>query len=107
MPQKDHIHETLDEFHKTVFTNCDSLESELCTAWNKIHGVQMLRIVSAHELTGAEKKGFEECLPEAEISYAVDPKLISGVKVEWSDRVLDVSAKGMIEKMRETLFSAK
>ena len=98
------IRATVEELRLRGVSGAD-VERLALEAWNDVHKVQTVHIVSAHELSETEQKEFTAKLAGSEVRFSVDPKLVAGVRLEWPDRTLDYSVRGMVEKLREQLSS--
>lgn len=67
-------------------------------------------VTSAAELKPSQKKAVRQTLERAfgyrtlDISYAVDPELIGGLKIRMNDRLIDSTIKNRLERMEAELL---
>ncbi len=64
-----------------------------------------VRVVSAVPLSDGQKKALSKKLEQTyhkqiDASYAVDPSLLGGIRVETEDTVIDASVKQQLQKLR-------
>jgi len=75
---------------------------------NKGRNISDVKVTSAVELTGGEKKNLAAAMAKStgkqvRLSYDVDPKLLGGVVVRVGDKVIDGSVIARLQTLREHL----
>jgi F-type H+-transporting ATPase subunit delta len=79
---------------------------------DQARGLVRAQVVSAVALTGEQQQRLSGALERRTgkrvlASYAVDPGLLAGLVVNIADSVVDASARGRLERMRELLAAAR
>ncbi|MBI5414268.1 ATP synthase F1 subunit delta [Candidatus Peregrinibacteria bacterium] len=72
--------------------------------------IDILDVVSARDLSDAEKKNILELLQKhnqkkIHIEFSFDTKLLSGLQIYKNTRLTDLSSRARLEKIRKNLFS--
>ncbi|MBN1938232.1 MAG: ATP synthase F1 subunit delta [Candidatus Aminicenantes bacterium] len=80
----------------------------LPSRWKELHGIRTFEVLSVVPLSDGQKKRLEAELSRLEngpvsCSYAQDPAIVGGLFIRKGNRVYDVSVKGGIERMKETI----
>lgn len=72
-------------------------------AWKRRYGTASVRVETAHALSEAARSLVEKQFPKATIEEVVQPELIGGARFRIDDRVLDASAAGQLNRLRQHL----
>ncbi len=80
----------------------------LPSAWRAAHGMPTYEIRSVAALTPAQRTALEAELARLEsrsvhCEYGLDPALLGGLTVRKGNRVFDVSLKGQLDKLKDTI----
>ena len=76
--------------------------------WNQVRRLQPVTVTSAVPLSGEQTSALASALSRrtgatVQIEQAVDPELIAGIVVRIGDRVIDASARTVLEGLRESM----
>lgn len=76
--------------------------------YNKAHGIERVKVTSASPLEDAQAQALKAMLEKKlgktiELSLAVDPALIAGLRIETESRTLDNSYAARLSSMKEQL----
>jgi F-type H+-transporting ATPase subunit delta len=82
------------------------IEKAIDQIWKEKFGASSIRVLSAHELTDEARKVIEEIAPGADLSTAVDERLIGGAIIRIDDKRIDGSITGQLRTLRKSLLAS-
>lgn len=67
--------------------------------------ILILKVICATELSEAQKRNLKTRLEirlksQLQLSYQIDPNLIGGIKIYFSDQVIDLSISGQLQRLK-------
>lgn len=79
--------------------------------WNVSRQVVPVMVTAAAPLSDAQRQALASTLAarlgaRVELQVQIDPELIAGMTVRMGDRVIDASAKSLLEDLREAMLTA-
>ncbi|MBT4857324.1 hypothetical protein HON52_04040 [Candidatus Uhrbacteria bacterium] len=82
------------------------IELAIGKVWKEEFGASSIKVLSAHPLTQEARKIIGEIAPGAELSTAVDERLIGGAIIRIDDKRIDGSITGQLRALRKSLLAS-